>query len=224
MAEFIINEKTIEIPDGWTHVTFDRFLGFAKICKTLEERDVVKDKESDIGLTNALKDLEDNTKILSYWCQLPEDEISMMDMEVANDIMKHLSYLNDEYMPINISSFSINDEKFILPEEFMQKSSFGRYIEAEQLELQTKLLKTGRLEIMPRQLAIICKKEGEDEKLNDALIDKRAELFRKLDMATIWDVAFFLIKLEQKLTMISLISQEETMKEVRKQELQLKEQ
>ena len=90
MAEFIINEKTIEIPDGWTHVTFDRFLGFAKICKTLEERDVVKDKESDIGLTNALKDLEDNTKILSYWCQLPDDEISMISLISQEETMKEV--------------------------------------------------------------------------------------------------------------------------------------
>ena len=30
---------------------------------------------------------------------------------------------------------------------------------------------------MPRQLAILCKKEDEDEKLNDDLIDQRAKMF-----------------------------------------------
>ena len=106
----------------------------------------------------------------------------------------------------------------------MAKSSFGRYVEAEQLELQTKLLKNGRLEIMPRQVAILCKKEGEIEKLNDDIIDQRAILFRKLDMAAILDIGFFLTKLEQKLTLTFLISQADQMKDQQKQELQLKEQ
>jgi len=52
---------------------------------------------------------------------------------------------------------------------------------------------------MPRQVAILCKKEGDKERLNDDEIDRRAKLFEGLDMATIWDVAFFLNKLEQGL-------------------------
>ena len=90
----------------------------------------------------------------------------------------------------------------------MQKSSFGRYIEAEQLELHSNMLDKGNLDILPRQIAILCKKEGESEKLDDGIIDKRAEMFKKLDMATIWDVAFFLNKLEQRLVISSLTFQE----------------
>jgi len=81
----------------------------------------------------------------------------------------------------------------------MKSSSFGRYIEAEQLEIQSSMIDQGKIEYMPRQIAILCKKEGESEKLDDDIIDKRAELFKQLDMATIWDVAFFLNKLEQGL-------------------------
>ena len=224
MIEVKVGDKEINIPSSWVDVTFERFLGFSKICETFEDRDDTENKQEDRSLENALKDLEDNTKILSYWCNLSETEVSMMEMKDAEYIMKPLSYLNEEYVPIPIDSFTIGDEKFFLPEEFMAKSSFGRYIEAEQLELQTKLLKQGRIEIMPRQIAILCKKEGEEEKLDDNLIDKRAELFKKLDMATIWDVGFFLTKLEQKLTICSLISQGEMEKEVPKQELLQKEQ
>jgi hypothetical protein len=222
MAEFQLNGETVELPDNWSQITFDRFLGFAQICKQFKEREEVKNESDDVQLENALQDLEDNTKILAYWCNMSNEEISMIDLEDANNIMKHLSYLNEEYNPINIGSFTIEDQKFFLPEDLMAKSSFGRYVEAEQLELQTKLLKNGRLEIMPRQVAILCKKEGETEKLNDTVIDQRAILFRKLDMATIWDIGFFLTKLEQKLTLTFLISQADQMKAQQKQELQLK--
>jgi len=132
--------------------------------------------------------------------------------------MSHLTFLNESYIPIHIDSFVLNEQKFYLPEEFMQKSSFGRYIEAEQLELHSNMLDKGNLDILPRQIAILCKKEGESEKLDDAIIDKRAEMFKQLDMATIWDVSFFLNKLEQRLVISSLTYQEK--EEMLKQELQ----
>ena len=69
------------------------------------------------------------------------------------------------------------------------------------------MLKEGVLSVLPRQVAILCKKEGEEEKLDDALIDRRAKQFEKLDMATIWDVGFFLGMLEQRLMLDFLISQ-----------------
>ena len=43
----------------------------------------------------------------------------------------------------------------------MRKSSFGRYIEAEQLEIQSSMIDQGKIEYMPRQIAILCKKEGD---------------------------------------------------------------
>ena len=121
--------------------------------------------------------------------------------------MNKLKFLGEEYLPISIDSFTIGDEKFYLPKKLMAKSSFGRYIEAEQLEIQANMLKEGVLSVLPRQVAILCKKEGEEEKLDDALIDRRAKQFEKLDMATIWDVGFFLGMLEQRLMLDFLISQ-----------------
>jgi hypothetical protein len=121
--------------------------------------------------------------------------------------MKCLDFVNDKYIPIDLGEFTINEEKFFLPKNLMRETTFGRYIEAEQLEIQSELIKKGKIEIMPRQIAILAKKEGEGDNLDDDVIDKRAKLFEKLDMATIWDVAFFLTKLEQGLMISSLTSQ-----------------
>jgi hypothetical protein len=223
METYIINDKTIEVPTSWVECAFDRFLGFSTLLNTLFQKENKSKTKTEVEEWEAtLQDLKDNTKVLSFWCGMPESEISLLDLDVANDIMTSLGFVNDAYVPIGIDSFTIGDEKFILPENLMKSSSFGRYIEAEQLELQSNMLDKGKMEILPRQIAILCKKEGEAEKLDDALIDKRAKMFEKLDMATIWDVGFFLNKLEQRLMLNFLISQEKV--ETQRPESQQKEQ
>ena len=217
MKTFILNEKEVELPSGWEEVNWKKFLAFSELINGFEQREQPKEGDEVAQWESTLLDLKDNTKVLSFWCGLDENEVSLLDLEVATEIMKHLSFATEPYQPINTDSFTIGDEKFFLPKELMVKSSFGRYIEAEQLELQANLLEKGQMEIMPRQIAIICKKEGEEEKLNDDLVDKRAKLFEQLDMATIWDVAFFLGKLEQKL-MLSFLTSQGTKTETQKQQ------
>ena len=195
-----MNEKTINFPSKWEDIDWKKFLAFSKLvdqyAKTQDDKKV---KEED-QWKEAIKALDINTKILSFWSGLSEEEIGHWDMKEAEGIMNCLSFVNEKYNPIEISSFKINDEEFFLPrEDMMAKSSFSRYIEAEQLEIHSKLIEKGRIDIMPRQVAILCKKEGESEKLDDNEIDRRAKLFEGLDMATIWDVAFFLNKLERGL-------------------------
>ena len=222
MEEYIIKGNKLGIPSSWEDCSFDKFLQFANLLENLTPKQE-SEPTTDVEEWEAtLKDLKDNTKILSFWLGMTESDVSLIDLDVANDIMTTLGFLNEHYTPINISSFSIGEEKFILPENFMKQSSFGRYVEAEQLELQSNMLDKGRMEVLPRQVAILCKKEGEVEKLDDDLIDKRAKQFEKLDMATIWDVGFFLSKLEQKLMLSFLISQEKG--EIQRPELQQEEQ
>lgn len=219
--DFILNENKVTLPDSWYEVNFKKFKGFSDLVKGFIPRAEENANKAE-ELDNALMDLEDNTKILCYWTGLSEENISMIDLDTANELMTHLGFLNETYEPTHIESFELEGEKYYLPKEFMKKSSFGRYIEAEQLDIQSSMLKEGNLGILPRQIAILCKKEGEEEKIDDNIIDKRARMFEDLDMATIWDVAFFLTKLEQKLMIHSLISQE--MEEMLKQEGLLKQQ
>jgi hypothetical protein len=213
MESYILNDNKVTFPSSWEECTYGKFLAFVRLSDKLASN---KEDETDNEYQQTLNDLKQNTKVLSFWLGVSEDEISMMDLDVANDIMSKLSWVGEKYTPINIDSFTIGDEKFYLPKDLMAKSSFGRFIEAEQLELQANMLDNGIIEILPRQIAILCKKEGEEEKLNDALIDERAKKFEKLDMATIWDVGFFLSKLEQKLTLNFLISTEKEEKESQK--------
>jgi len=226
MKEFLMNEKVVELPESWLEVKWGKFLGFTKLIEVHESK--IKEQDSDNKENveeewrEAIRALDLNTKILSFWTGLTQEEISHWDMKEAEKLMKCLSFVNEKYIPIDISSFTIGDEKFFLPKDLMREATFGRYIEAEQLEIQSEMISKGKIEFMPRQIAILVKKGGEGDNLDDNLIDKREELFKSLDMATIWDVAFFLTKLEQGLTISSLTSQ--AVKVMQLEQEQLKEQ
>lgn len=211
MDIFEVDGKEIKMPSGWGDVTWDKFLDFSKLIGNFKQKKEVEVSDDEVAQwENTLVDLKNNTKVLSFWTGLDESEVSMLDLDMASEIMKSIDFIGENYNPIHINSFKIGEEEFLLPKDLMRKSSFGRYIEAEQLEMQANLLEKGQMEILPKQIAILCKKEGESEKLDDDVIEKRAKMFEKLDMATIWDVGFFLNRLEQKLMLNFLTSKGET--------------
>ena len=98
----------------------------------------------------------------------------------------------------------------------MEGENFGTFIEAEQAEINNKRLEKGDLSALPRQMAILCKREGEARGLiNEETIKKRTKAFQKIDMATIWDVGFFLSQHESALMSLFLtyLRQEATAKQ-----------
>ena len=217
MITITINEKDIDIPSNWTDITFEQFLAFSNLSKSQKTEEELKEKYAD--LDEELKDLQItmdnikfNTKLACFFTDMTEEEMAMCDMEVVESILKALGFLQTQYMPIAISSFKVGDEEFILPKPGMVEENFGTYIEAEQIELNNKKLKAGILEVLPKQVAILCRKKGEKRGLiNDKLIEERESKFKKLDMATIWDVAFFLFRQEQLLMTSFLTSLKEEM-------------
>ena len=224
MITITINEKDIDIPSNWTDITFEQFLAFSNLSKSQKTEEELKEKYAD--LDEELKDLQItmdnikfNTKLACFFTDMTEDEMAMCDMEVVENILKALGFLQTQYMPIAISSFKIGEEEFFLPKPGMVEENFGTYIEAEQIELNNKKLKAGILEGLPKQVAILCRKKGEKRGLiNDKLIEERESKFKKLDMATIWDVAFFLFRQEQLLMTSFLTSLKEEMLKPKQQQ------
>ena len=212
MIKVELGEKEYEIPHKWEEVTFSKFLAFYKLTQSFKSKEELEEEFKDKGdskeLYMSLDTLKSNTKMVSFWTGISDDEVAMCDLDEVAKVLKDLTFLNEQYRPIHIDNFTFKDEKYYLPNENMNKSTFGEYVNAEQLELNNKELEAGRLEVMPEQVAILCKKEGESF-VKDDDVDKRAEMFKELDMATIWDVAFFLTKRESLLITSFLISQKE---------------
>tara|TARA_Y100001938_G_C8092208_1_gene435731 strand:- start:1766 stop:2452 length:687 start_codon:yes stop_codon:yes gene_type:complete len=202
MVTVKLGDREVDIPSNWVDITFEQFLGFSELCKSRKSEEELKEKYE--NLDEEIKDLQItmdnikfNTKLACYFTDLSEEEMAMCDMEQVEKILNALGFLQQEYMPIAISSFKIGDEEFFLPSKGMVKENFGTYIEAEQVELNNKKLEAGVLQVLPKQVAILCKKKGEKAGLiDDDLVAEREKKFKKLDMATIWDVGFFLLQQE----------------------------
>ena len=212
MIKVELGGKEYDIPHKWEEVTFNQFISFYKLTQSFKSREELEEEFKDKGDTKelymSLDTLKSNTRMVSFWTVISEDEVAMCDLDEVAQVLKDLTFLNEKYSPIHIDSFTFKGEKYLLPNENMNKSTFGEYVNAEQLEVNNKELEAGRLEVMPEQVAILCKKEGE-KFVKDDDVDKRAEMFKELDMATIWDVAFFLTKRESLLITSFLISQKE---------------
>jgi len=227
MQTIKINEVEIEVPTSWVEVTFERFCGFNDILKkqpTEAEVDEMFSESTDEvrQLELSLMNMNQNSKLASYWTGLSQDEVAMCALDEIEKIIDSVSFLNDPYSPIALDKFTFNDNIYYLPEPGMATENFGTFIEAEQVELHNRKLETGDLTVLTKQVAILCKQKDDKRGLiDDDLIERRAKEFEQLDMATIWDVGFFLIQHEKSLMKISLTSQ--VQEEIQKLKLQLKE-
>lgn len=219
MLKIKLGGKEVEVPQRWEEVTFSRFRKFidlAKSFKTEEElEEEFMEEEKDMKeLHKTLANLQSNSKMVAYWTGMTEDEVALCDVDAVGEVIKDLAFITEAYVPMNLKSFKFKGEEYFMPNPELKKETFGTYIEAEQVEINSQMLKRGKIDALTRQVAILCKKEGE-ETVSESEIDKRVELFEELDMATLWDVGFFLTKLESLLitNFLTLANQEETIKQ-----------
>ena len=115
------------------------------------------------------------------------DRVSMDDVEA---VLQCLDNIMAEYKPKGLTHFEFEHEMYYFPMDFLRTGTFGEYIESSQLEMNTEYLKNGRFDILPEQMAILCKTVDEEVDLDD--IDEKASKFRGLTMDIVWEFAFFL--------------------------------
>ncbi|QDP66773.1 MAG: hypothetical protein GOVbin5978_49 [Prokaryotic dsDNA virus sp.] len=221
MKTIIVNDKEIDVPTGWHNIRFDKFNEFSKLVNSQKTQEQFNEENSHLDeyireLEWSLENVRMNTKLACFWTGLPEEEISMCNIETIEEILKSMDFMNESYVPVAIDKFKFKGFEYFLPKPGMKGENFGTYIETEQVEINNKRLEKGDLSVLPKQIAILCKRKGEERGLvNDEVIKKRAAAFRKLDMATIWDVGFFLTQHESSLMTLFLTSliQEQTEKQ-----------
>lgn len=221
MTTVTLNEREVEVPDSWFDVSWKKFIAFSKLVKTQpseeELNEKYKDEDSDIkALQISLANVEFNTKIACFWTGLTDEEIALCPLDEVEGVMKTMEFLNEQYHPISLDTFTFKDVKYVLPKPGMRGENFGTYIEAEQIEINNRKLKKGQLEILPKQLAILVREEGQEPGLiDDDDVERKAKIFEDLDMATIWDVAFFLFRQETSLmsSFLTYLRMEETQKQ-----------
>tara|TARA_R100000734_G_C3315692_1_gene107771 strand:+ start:1119 stop:1829 length:711 start_codon:yes stop_codon:yes gene_type:complete len=199
MVEIQIQDKKYEIPTEWKDITLEWWYGLYSIIqkhtkpqldqKTLE---IKEDKLDELQI------LKMNRDVFKYLTGVNDDYLKKLDLESVNDAVVTVTSLLEEYKPKGIQSFKFDGETYFFPKEFLKRNTFGDYIEATQLDATIEIMKHGKFDILPEQMAILCRTLH--EKYDDEAIPEKTDKFKKLTMDIVWEFSFFLTMQSVRLT------------------------
>ena len=203
MVELQIQDKEYDIPTDWSEITLEYWCGLYNIIKKYTKKDEEKEKNGEVSEFDESK-LEDfeilrmNRDIFQYMTGISDDMLNTIETESMYQAIAIIGDLLKQYEPKNIESFNFEGEKYFFPKEFLKRNTFGDYIESTQLDMYVDIMKNGRFDVLPEQMAILCRRA--DEEYDDNIIQEKAEKFKQLKMDVVWEFGFFLTQQSVKLT------------------------
>ena len=202
--------KTINIPTDWEDMTLDYWCGIYKIFKKYKHNSGDENKPSNGGVedelrtqTNQLTEanmdflrerdaIKLNKELFKYIAQISDSDIELVDMSQAVKVLQAINILQEEYKPKGTNSFEFEGEIYYFPSDNMKGNTFGDYIESSQLDMNQESMVNGHYDVLPEQMAILCRRIGEEYDEDEIKI--KAEKFRYLKMDVILEFSFFLTK------------------------------
>jgi hypothetical protein len=210
-------KKEVEIPTEWKDMTLNYWCGMTSIIKSHFDKatlrkNAINEKQEEIDHTkeylqfaeNQLEDFQNiqlNRDLFAYMTGLDKDSMNLIDIESVNKVISVLDSLVEEYKPKGINSFECKGETYFFPSEFLKQNTYGDYIEATQLDMYIETMKHGKFDVLPEQMAILCRKLGEE--YDDEKIEEKTKMFRDLKMDIVWEFGFFLTQQNIKLAKLS---------------------
>ena len=196
MIQIKIQDKSYDIPTEWKDMKLKYWCGLYAIINKYNQRDeegnIIEAEHSEV------ESLRLNRDIFMYLTGLKEGEMSKLDVDSVNSAITAFSGALEEYKPKGIEKFELDGETYYFPKEFLKRNTFGDYIESTHLESTIKIMKHGRFDVLPEQMAILCRALGEE--YDDDLIPSKTEKFKELTMDFVWEFSFFLTMQSVKLT------------------------
>mgnify|MGYP003648192011 CR=1 FL=1 len=172
---------------------------------------------------NEIKDIKIPTEwkdmTLSYWCGmvtiikshfymtgLDKEDMNNVSLDSVTEVISVLDVLMEDYKPKGLTSFDYDNQTYYFPSEFLKQNTYGDYIESTQLDMYIDSMKHGRFDVLPEQMAILCRRL--DEKYDDDIIPEKTENFKNLKMDIVWEFSFFLTQQNTKLAkLLSMYSE-----------------
>ena len=206
-----INGKEKSIPCQWDEMTIDYYCGIYQIIKKYQRTEEQKkeDEGKDLSKFFFVQQTKMYKELFCYMTGVSEKDVNKYPVEDVDAVISSLDNVMKDYKPKGIDSFDVDGVKYYFPMNFFSEGTFGEYIEANQLEMGVEYLKNGRVDILPEQMAIMCKAVDEEVDLDN--IDEKVAKFRKLTMDIVWEFSFFLNKRTVMcLNAIQMFSEQET--------------
>ena len=206
-----INGKEKSIPCQWDEMTIDYYCGIYQIIRKYQRTEEQKkeDEGKDLSKFFFVQQTKMYKELFCYMTGVSEKDVNKYPVEDVDAVISSLDNIMKDYEPKGIDSFDVDGVKYYFPMNFFSEGTFGEYIEANQLEMGVEYLKNGRFDILPEQMAIMCKAVDEEVDLDN--IDEKVAKFRKLTMDIVWEFSFFLNKRTVMcLNAIQMFSEQET--------------
>lgn len=187
-----INGKQKDIPSDWKEMTLEYYCGIYQILqkyKRTEEQNK-SDEGKDLTKFFFTQEIKMYNELFCYMTGMSKENVKKVKTEEIEAVISSLDNILEEYKPKGITNFEFEGDIYYFPMNFFREGTFGEYIESTQLEMNTEYLKNGRFDILPEQMAILCKSVDEEVDLDN--IDDKAKAFKRLTMDIVWEFAFFL--------------------------------
>ena len=187
-----INGKQKDIPSDWKEMTLEYYCGIYQILqkyKRTEEQDK-SDEGKDLTKFFFTQEIKMYNELFCYMTGMSKENVKKVKTEEIEAVISSLDNILEEYKPKGMTNFEFEGDIYYFPMNFFREGTFGEYIESTQLEMNTEYLKNGRFDILPEQMAILCKSVDEEVDLDN--IDDKAKAFKRLTMDIVWEFAFFL--------------------------------
>ena len=192
MLNIEINSKEYNIPNKWEEMTVDYYCGLYEIIKKYQITEDEANSENDLTKYYIMRENKMYKELFIYMNNIDEETMANVPMEDVMAVIECLNEIMEEYKPKGMDYFEFEGNIYYFPMDFLRTGTFGEYIESQQLELNTQYLTNGRFDILPEQMAILCKEVDEEVDLDN--IDEKAKKFRRLTMDIVWEFSFFLNK------------------------------
>lgn len=192
MLKIEINKKEYNIPNKWSEMTIEYYCGLYAIIKKYQITEEQENSENDLTKFFVAQENKMYEELFVYMTGISKSVMKKVPMQDVTAIIRCLDEIMEEYKPKGIDFFELDNEIYYFPVDFIKSGTFGEYIESQQLEMNTSFLKHGRFDIIPEQMAILCKKV--DEEIDFENLDAKTEKFKKLTMDIVWEFSFFLNK------------------------------
>ena len=201
MLNIEINNKEYNIPNKWEEMTVDYYCGLYNIIKKYQVTEEEENSDNDLSKYHTMQENKMYKELFIYMTKISEEIMLNVPMTNVTAVIECLNEIMEDYKPKGIDYFEFEGDIYYFPMDFLRTGTFGDYIESQQLEMNTQYLKNGRFDILPEQMAILCKQVDEEVDLDN--IEEKTNKFRKLTMDIVWEFSFFLNK--RTLTSLSVI-------------------
>ena len=196
MITIKIENDNYDIPTEWKDMTLEYWCGLYAIINQYSKRDeegnIIEEDNSEVEV------LKMNRDIFIYLTGLNQNQMERLDRDSVNAAITAFSGALEEYKPQGRDRFELDGEEYLFPKEFLKRNTFGDYIESTHLDSTIKIMKHGRFDVLPEQMAILCRKV--DEEYDDDVIASKTDKFKQLKMDIVWEFSFFLTMQSVKLT------------------------